>query len=321
MNSFSYDVKKEIVKIFPESQDEAISELSALIKTTGEIHKNGKIYNIILKTENQEVCDIAIKLIKKIYGNSIESSLICEKYFSKSKFQIQFPENLTMQILQDTEIMQLDDEKYWKINHDISPYLIAETNLAQSYLRGIFLGSFSCNINLTGESFAKRSTGYHIEFVFTNQEFAQNFCLFLADLDIISKLVERKGLFVVYIKGLDMISDLLVFCGANKCVLDLQNESAMRSLRNNVNRQTNCISANLTKTVDASIREMDAIDTIRETIGIDSLEDNLKEICYLRIANPEESLENLAKLSNPQISKSAMYRRLKKIEKIAKELK
>ena len=321
MNSFSYDLKREIANIIPDGQDEAISELSALIKTSGEIHKSGKKYSVVIKTEIAEICELVNLLVQKIYGKSATTIFLHDKIFSKDKYQIRLPENLTMQILQDTEILQLNEQHFYQISQEVSQYLVAEQNLAQSYLRGAFLGSFSCNINLTGESFQRRSTGYHIEFVFSNQEYAQNFCLFLADFDILSKMVERKGFFVVYIKGLDMISDLLVLSGANKGVLALQNESAMRSIRNNVNRQINCISANLTKTVDASVREMDAIDTIMQTIGIDSLEKNLKDVCYLRIANSEENLDNLAKLLNPPTSKSTIYRRLKKIEKIASELK
>lgn len=319
MNSFSYGLKKEVASIFPTSQEEAISELSAIIKTCGEISKNGKDYKLVIKSEFLEVCELANKLVSMIYGFQ-NSDIKTEKIFSKNSHMVEFTNNAS-QILQDAEILIFDEQKYLQINNQISSYMIAEQNLAQSYLRGAFLGSFSSNINLTGESFENRSTGYHAEFVFENQQFAQNFGLFLADFDIISKMVERKGLFVVYVKDFDMICDILILCGANKGVLALQNESAMRSLRNNINRQTNCISANLTKTVDASIRQMEAIDAIRDTIGIDSLDENLKSACYLRIANPEESLDNLAKLSNPAISKSALYRHFKKIEKIASELK
>ena len=320
MNNFNYQSKKEVANILPKSQEEAISELSAIIKTCGEISKNGKNYKLIIKSELIEVCELAQNLVSFVYGEN-KSEIKTEKFFSKNKYKIEFLADIAMQILQDAEILIFDEQKYLQINNQISQYMVAEQNLAACYLRGAFLGAFSSNINLTGETFEKRSTGYHAEFVFSNQQFAQNFGLFLADFDIISKMVERKGLFVVYVKDFDMICDILILCGASKSVLALQNESAMRSVRNNINRQTNCISANLTKTVDTSIRQMDAIDAIRDTIGIDSLDDNLKSACYLRIANPEESLENLAKLSNPPVTKSALYRHFKKIEKIASELK
>ena len=320
-NSFSYALKREIAQILPESQDEAISELSAIIKTSGEIYKKGKNFNVKIKTELEEVCTLIDGLVKLTYGKSVQIVLSADKVFSKPKYEVSLPQEISMQILQDTEIVTFDEQKYLQISSEISAYLVAEPQLAKSYLRGALVGCFSCSIALTGENFSKRSTGYHAEVVFQNQTYAQNFGLFLADFDIISKTVERKGFFVVYVKDFEMICDLLVLCGATKSVLSLQNENAMRSIRNNVNRQTNCISANLTKTVDASIREMEAIDTIRDTIGFDALDEDLRAVCYLRMANPEESLDNLAKLCIPPISKSALYRRFKKIEKIANELK
>lgn len=321
MNNFIYDLKKEVSGVIPTNQDDAISELSGIIKASGEISKNGKNYNLVIKTDLIEICNLIQKLVQFVYGIDIEYSLINDKNFSKNKYLIQFPSENTLQILQDTEIIFFDEQKYLQINNEISPYLIAEESSAQSYLRGIFLGCFSSNINLSGEAFQNRSTGYHTEFVFQNQHFAQYFGLFLADFDIISKTIERNGNFVVYVKDFDMICDLLILCGANKGVLALQNENAMRSIRNDVNRQTNCISANLSKTVNASVKEMSAIDVIRDTIGLDSIEENLREACYLRIANPEESLENLSKLSTKPVSKSALFRRFQKIEKIANELR
>ena len=114
---------------------------------------------------------------------------------------------------------------------------------------------------------------------------------------------------------------MLALVGATKGVLKLQNESVVRSIRNTVNRQTNCISANLTKIVDASVRETDAINIISETIGLDKLDAPLQEVAFLRLANPEESLDSLVKLSGGKISKSGLYHRLKKLEKIANELK
>ena len=134
-------------------------------------------------------------------------------------------------------------------------------------------------------------------------------------------MTPRNSNFVVYVKGLDMVSDLLALVGASQGVLKLQNEGALRSIRNNINRQNNCISANLTKTVDASIRELDAINLIRKTIGIETLAEPLQEVCNLRLANPEESLDELVKLSSNKISKSGMYHRFKKIEEIASKIK
>ena len=178
---------------------------------------------------------------------------------------------------------------------------------------------FSCNINIDERK--SSSTGYHAEFVFSNKALAQDFCFLLADFDILSKMTSRGNSFVVYVKGLDMVSDLFALVGATQGMLKLQNEGVMRAVRNNINRQNNCISANLTKTVDTSLRELDAINLISQKIGLESLEEPLQEACYLRLANPEESLMELLSLSTISLTRSGLNHRLNKIEKIAKTLK
>lgn len=322
MISFSYQAKTETALLQVNSQDEALSELSAIIRASGEIQlaKAGK--KVIIKTEINELCDKIDNILMLLYGKKSTKMVSDELSFSKNqRYILELPTEITNQLLLDTEVMYYDEEKYLCHNTSISRYLIQEENLAKSYIRGAFEGCFTCNISLSDATQSAKTTGYHAEFVFNSENLAQDFCLLLADFDILSKMVERKGLFVVYIKDFEMICDLLVLVGATKSVLELQNENALRSLRNNVNRQTNCISANLTKTVDASIKEIEAIKTIQETIGLESLDKNLLSIATLRLANPEESLDGLVKLSTEPISKSGLYHRLKKLQKIAKELK
>ena len=134
------------------------------------------------------------------------------------------------------------------------------------------------------------------------------------------KIIQRKKHYVLYIKESSQVSDLLAIVDAYESVLQLQNELALRELRNKVNRQTNCLNANITKTVDASIKQNEAIEIISETIGLELLPMDLQEVALLRMANPEESLGDLLKLSNLTLTKSGLNHRLNKIIKIAKEL-
>ena len=320
MNSFSYDLKKEVAQIEVEG-DEAISELSALIRTSGEITKNGSSQKLLIFTELPEVADRVYDIIKEMYGVEVEKNEVENLSFSKNqRIEIVIPSSITKQVLIDAEVAKLDEDKFLVYEPGISQYMITEEEQARAYLRGAFLGAFSCGINFAGENNLKHSSGYHAEFVFTKQEYAQDFCFLLADFDIISKMMQRNSSFVVYVKGLEMISDLLALVGASKGVLKLQNEGVFRSIRNNVNRQNNCVSGNLTKTVEASVREIEAINIIKDNIGLENLEPALQEVAYLRLANPEESLDELVKLSTTPISKSGLYHRLKKLEKIANEI-
>ena len=112
----------------------------------------------------------------------------------------------------------------------------------------------------------------------------------------------------------------MALVGAYNSVLELQNELAVRELRNKVNRQTNCVNANISKTVEASLRQLHAIEVIEQTIGLDSLPEDLQVVALLRLANTEESLDELLKLSKIKLTKSGLNHRFRKLIKIADEL-
>jgi len=102
--------------------------------------------------------------------------------------------------------------------------------------------------------------------------------------------------------------------------MDLQNEAAIRELRNNVNRQNNCLNANLNKTVNAAVKQLNAIKIIQENMGLESLNENLMELALLRLANPEASLEELRALCTEKLTKSGINHRFTKIIKMADEI-
>ena len=321
MNSFSFDLKREAALIDVDG-DEAISELSAIIRTCGEITRNINGTMLVICTEIMDAAKRVAHIVKNIYGKDVEIKNAETLSFSKQeRLEILVPAEITKQVLLDTEVARFDEDKYLTFNDGISSYLVTEEEQAKAFLRGAFIGAFSCNINLAGENNLKHSTGYHAEFVFSKEVFAQDFCFLLADFDIISKMMARGNTFVVYVKGLEMVSDLLALVGANKGVLALQNESAYRSIRNTVNRQNNCMTGNLTKTVDASVKQIEAINLINKLLGLETLPEPLQQAAFLRLGNPEESLEELVSLSPNPISKSGLYHRLKKLEKMAEELK
>jgi len=124
----------------------------------------------------------------------------------------------------------------------------------------------------------------------------------------------------LYIKEADKVSDLFALVGAYKGLLRLQNEMAIREVRNNINRQNNCLNANITKTVNASLRQVNAINKIQSTIGFESLPANLRELCLVRLANPEESLDNLTKLLSTTITKSGINHQFNRLIKIADKI-
>lgn len=320
MESFSEKIKREVAEIKTTNPDSALSFLSAIVKTAGEIQKNNAGESIVVFTELIEVFNKINELTKLLYNDVAELEIADEQAFSSKRYEIKFSQNLSERILQDAEIIEYNEEHFPIFNGGISKYIIDEPEKAKSYVMGAILGCFTCSISFMEET-QKIANGYHAEFVFSNEAVALDFSLLLAQFEIISKKVARKNSFVVYIKEFESICNLLALVGASKSVLKLQNENTIREVRNNINRQNNCYTSNVSKSVNASLSQLENIKTIMSTIGLDSLEQSLQDVANLRLANPEENLEELTKLSQQKITKSGLYHRFKKIEKIANELK
>ena len=320
MATFSYDLKIELCKQKCEDLTSALSLLSGIIKTCGEIRLQNRSWVIVISTEIKELYDKVNELLKLLYSTTATINEDSENVFNRNRFEIVFPINLSEKILVDTEVMFYDEDKDLCLSDGISRYMVEETEQMRAYLKGATLGCFTSNITINEEKLAK-TNGYHIEYVFSSDKLAQDFSELLSQYDIISKKVERKNSFVVYVKDFEQICYLLEILQVPVSYLALKNENTMREVRNQVNRQNNCIIGNSTKTVNASVKQLEAIKIIENSIGIEKLEEPLQQVCYLRIANPEESLDNLVKLSFNKITKSGLYHRFQKLIKIADELK
>ena len=138
--------------------------------------------------------------------------------------------------------------------------------------------------------------------------------------DILTKKVERNDSFIVYVKESESISSILAILGAHKCLLEFENEKAGRQMRNLINRQANCISANIGKSINAALEQLNAIENIKNTIGLESLPETLEEVALARLSNPEGSLTDIANALPNKISKGAVSQRFKKLIEISNEL-
>ena len=130
----------------------------------------------------------------------------------------------------------------------------------------------------------------------------------------------RASQCVLYYKDSGHIEDMLTFMGAVNASLQVMEVKVVKDVRNRMNRITNCETANIDKTVAASVNQSNAIRKIDSRIGIDSLPEDLREIARLRLENPEMSLSALARELSRPISRSGVNHRLKRICSIADEL-
>ena len=126
---------------------------------------------------------------------------------------------------------------------------------------------------------------------------------------------------MLYIKDGEGISNFLALIGANKAVLAYEDIRIIRDIKNNINRKVNCETANLNKTVSASVVQVDDIKLIMKLKKFEEMPDYLKEIAHVRLENPDASLKELGELLENRISKSGVNHRLKKIHDFAEELR
>ena len=181
----------------------------------------------------------------------------------------------------------------------------------RAYVRGCFLGSGSIN---------NPENKYHIEFIVKDRKTADVILQILNKYNIHFKKLEKENAVSLYSKDGEEISKFLAFIGANSSVLKFEDIRVYRDMRNNVNRIVNCETANLSKTVNAAVKQIDAINKLKESGKYNSLSENLKEIAELRIKYPDVSLVELGKMLNPPIGKSGVNHRMKAILKLVEEL-
>lgn len=179
----------------------------------------------------------------------------------------------------------------------------------KAFVRGIFLGSGSVN---------NPENKYHLEMILNTLENAKIVKELLEKMKINMKEMQRKSGYSLYLKEGEEISKFLALIGANSAVLKFEEIRVLRDMKNNINRKVNCETANLSKTINAAVKQIEAIKTLQKEGKFESLSDNLKEIALLRLENPDASLTELGQMLKNPIGKSGVNHRLKQLEQLGK---
>jgi hypothetical protein len=161
--------------------------------------------------------------------------------------------------------------------------------------------------------------GYHVEFVCIDEKQASSIVDALSVFEIRAKTVIRKKYQVVYIKESEEIVELLNVMGAHISLMNLENLRILKDMRNSINRRVNCEAANITKTINASTKQVNDIEYIRDHYGFENLTPNLREIAILRLSLPDATLKELGE--NLDIGKSGVNHRLRKLSELADKLR
>ena len=185
-------------------------------------------------------------------------------------------------------------------------------NEQKAFVRGIFLGGGTIN---------NPQNKYHIELIVKKEKIAKEVIFILKKYNInvklLNKINNKKEKYSIYSKDGEEISKILAFIGASTSVLKFEEIRVYRDMRNSINRIVNCETANLSKTVNASVKQIEAINKLKEEGKFNKLPENLKEIAELRIQNPEATLAELGKMLRKPIGKSGVNYRLQTIIKMS----
>ena len=182
----------------------------------------------------------------------------------------------------------------------------------RAYLRGWFLAAGTVT-NPEGH--------YHLEIVAGTDEMASYIREILRSFDIEAKITRRKNTSVLYLKEGQKVVDFLGLVGAHVALMEFENARIVKEVRGRINRQVNCETANIKKTISASAKQVEEIRYLQETVGFDQLSDSLAQMAQMRLTYPEASIKELGGMMDPPLGKSAVNHRLRRIVEMAEELR
>lgn len=182
---------------------------------------------------------------------------------------------------------------------------------SRAFLRGVFL---VCG------SITDPNKDYHIEFNVQKAKLCDDLVRVISDIGLPAKTIIRGNNYVVYSKVAEAIENFIGMMGAGSAFLQVMQTRAEKELKNRINRRANFENANLARAVEAGMKQIETIEAVLEKIELTDMTEDLAELCRIRMDNPEMSLDEMGKMMNPVLSRSAVSRRFKKLEKIAAEL-
>lgn len=312
--SFSSDVKEELSRQISKGRHCQIAEIAAIISLCGRVEMGAADrYCVRVQTENAAVARKYFILMKEAFSFRPEITVRQNRNLKKSwNYVITIPQSKdSLKILQAVKLI----DKAGRINASLTitdPIIVQQVCCKRAFLRGAFLAAGSIS---APEKF------YHFEIVCMTQDKAEQLRQLIQSFEIDAKIVQRKKYYVVYVKEGAMIVDALNVMEAYVSLMNLENIRIVKEMRNSVNRKVNCETANINKTVSAAVKQMEDIHYIQDHAGLESLPEGLTQIAQLRLLHPDASLKELGMMLNPQVGKSGVNHRLRKISNIANDLR
>lgn len=203
----------------------------------------------------------------------------------------------------------LKDEMTGLIRYRISDDTVKNDCCRRAFIKGAFLA---------GGTVINPNKNYNLEFVTPYLGLSRDMQSLLLEAGFDFKNTVRKSKYVLYLKNSETISDFLAYTEAFRAQMTLLNIKIEKEIHNDFNRSVNIETANLEKTINASVKQVCAIEKLSKSIGLENLPDDLREVAVLRLKHKDISLSELGELLTPPMSKSGVNRRLKRLIDMAK---
>ncbi|HWR38780.1 MAG TPA: DNA-binding protein WhiA [Patescibacteria group bacterium] len=308
--SFAAEVKNELARLSDGPGCCTAAELAALLRMGGTILIGGpRSLGISFTSENAAVARKVLSLIKRGFQLKPEVVVTRGRRLKKNNsYHLKVPPSPAAAEL--LAVLGILSEGRLHVAPDQG--VLRKACCRKAYLRGAFLACGSVN---------RPEGSYHLELVTGNYDTARGLVRQMKSFQLSAGLTDRKELYVVYLKDGDAITRFLQIIGAHNGLLTFENVRVVKEMRNQVNRLVNCETANLQKTVNAAVRQVESIRAIIDAAhGLQGLPRSLREVAEVRLAYPEATLTELAALMGGRPGKSGINHRLRKLTEIAAAL-
>ncbi len=293
--TFSGEVKKELIDKDIRNRCCKLAQLGAFATFSADISYN----KIVFHYDNILVAKRVENLIEILFKYRCDVRVNTQKKISKYSLYI-FNKDVIKKI-----VSLLRTENNLGV-------LLRESCCKRTYIRTIFI---MCGTVSDPEQ------NYNLECVFKDEFIANDFANMLEAFEIFGKVIIRKKYYVFYLKDSGQIVDLLNVVGAHKALLKMEQTRVYKQFRNNLNRKVNCETANLNKAVKASVKQIEDIEYIKNTVGLGYLDDNLREIAEIRLREPYLNMSAVGAMLENKLSKSGVNHRFNKIKTIADRIR
>ena len=259
---------------------------------------------LVLQTEQPHTVQLARELFARcgVQGDVLEKQRPSGVLY---EFNIRAPEQVA-------RMHELFGTTGSETSLQIDPALIRCQTCVSAYIGAAFL----CSGTVTDPQ-----KEYHLEFSTPYLHLAEDLVAVLHRVkaaQLSPSIARRKNSYIVYIKESAAIEDFLTLTGAVNSAMNLMQIKMYKETYNNLNRVSNCETANLDKTYSAATKQIAAIALISDKVGLDELPADLREAAVLRLENPEMSLREMGERLS--ISRSGVNHRLRRILEFAEQL-